>query len=271
MNKSYEKFKQALLDATHYDRKIEPNKKVFSASMLGNQKLQNYLQITIGAGSDKTEVDASTLGSLVHTAIKQAAQARNKFMKITYLPEHRFSHTLENGWTITGSIDLIDHEYNTIFDHKVTNTKSIIKIKKEGKDHPYALQLGVYKWLLSKESDIEYKSVITAFDKQASKFNQESLDMLQFIPIDTYSPEEIEKLLTAATDDLVTYMETSAEPAQCDTKSLMWYKKPGTDKSVPMRCKFFCSYKLVCPYYSIKGELMQGMGIKKYYKKKIKK
>lgn len=245
MNYKY-KYEQALIAKTQYSGSTSADSKIFSASMLGNELLQNYFRIKYGTKKD-TNFEANTFGSICQLGIDNAL-SDNK----DYISAHRMSYKLDNGWTISGEIDQYDVINNVIIDNKVSTETTLNKIKSEGKKHQYALQLGVYKWLMSKNNkNNEPKTCICLINKSQSYFKPNSKSVFNMIDVETYSPDEIEKMLIEQTNILDEYIDNNIEPSQC--KELWWFKQKGI--SIPMRCTHYCSYRSECKYY--KDDIMK--------------
>ena len=257
---------------TIYSRKTIPNNKVFSASMAGSELLEQYFIIKHGVPKDASNIfSASDLGSVFHLGMEEVFKDEDD-----YFTEKRFQHKLDNSdWTISAQIDLIDTKNKIIFDYKLSTTTAKDKILKQGKLHPYALQLAINLWLLSKtygeERTSKYKPCIAFFDKKGSLFNSESEEIFYPIFIDVMTLEETQEYLTEATTTLDKYIDNNKEPKQCKSSSLFWYKKPNQDKATPMKCEHFCSYKNICKHFSVKGSLLKTMGAQTYNKRKKEK
>ena len=240
--KDYEKM---LLDATVYSGNKEPGHKRFSASMLGSDLLQNFYNYKHGS-SDSIQFEANTFGSIYQLGVDLACKDN-----IQYLSAKRLSHTLDNGWEISGEMDQIDVINKVIFDNKVTTLTTIKSIRKEGKNHGYALQLGVYKWLLSKLERGPYTTVLPVVDKGFSYFNEKSPNQLEFVDVETYDPNEIELMLYEKTNELQTFIDLDEEPAECS--NLFWFARKGQRKK-KMRCIHYCDYSAKCKYYNHENE-----------------
>ena len=247
MSRDYKQFaEQVLLDATKYSGNQDSKKKIFSASMLGNDPLQNYLKYMHG-GKDGTKFEANSFGSVFHLGAEVA------FKDIESADvEKSMSVELSNGWIISGSVDLILNEHKTIIDWKTTTATAIAKSRTEGKHGGYGLQLGVYRYLLWKTENKLYNTALGMIDKGYSYFKANKNEQLEFVDIETHEPEEIEQLLLDATNELQQYIDLEQPPSQC--KELWFFGRKGQTK-VPMRCVHYCDQKNNCPYYSDKHEL----------------
>lgn len=241
-------YENMLLRAARYSGNKEPGKKSFSASMLGNDVLQNFLKFKHGS-SDSTQFEANTFGSIYQLGVDMAADLYNKSRQEEDRYSSAFRHkvTLANGWEVSGEMDQIDNELKVIFDNKVTTATTLASIKKEGKMHGYALQLGVYNWLMYKLTGEEYLTAIPLIDKGFSYFKPLKNNQLSFVEVETYSPDEIEAMLIEKTNELQQFIDLDQEPAEC--KNLFLYGRKGETKK-RMRCLFYCDFAEHCKYYS---------------------
>ena len=235
-------YEQMLLKASEYSGNKEPGKKTFSASMLGNEVLANYLKFMHGSQDSKV-YGANTVGSLYQLGVDSAAN----LMSEKYSSAERFTYELSNGWTISGETDQFDKERKVIFDNKVTTATAIGKVRSEGKNHGYALQMGVYKFLMFKKYGEVYPAVLPMVDKSYSYFKANKNEQLEFVDIETHEPEEIEQLLLDATNELQQYIDLEQPPSQC--KDLWFFGRKGQVKK-KMRCIHYCDQKVNCPYYT---------------------
>ena len=241
MAQNYKDFaEKVLLKAAEYTGNKEPGIKQFSASMLGNDVLSNYLKFKHGS-KDGIKFEANTFGSIFHLGAELA------FKDIPDVDtECSMKVELSNGWTISGSVDLVLHEFKQIVDWKTTTTTAISKVHQEGKDSAYALQLGVYKYLLLKTEDKLYNTSLGMVDKGYSYFKVNKNDQLTFVDVETYTPDEIEEKLLAKTNELQHYIDLDIMPDKC--ANIFPMKRKG-EPMKPMRCLYYCDQKDHCPYY----------------------
>ncbi len=232
---------QLFLKATRYTGNTEPDVKQFSASMLGNDPLQNYLKFKHGSPPEK-EFTAATFGSVFHLGAELAFKDTPNADVETSMKVK-----LQNGWTISGSVDLILHEHKQIIDWKTTTGTAIAKVKTEGRDGGYALQLAVYKYLLYKTQGKIYNTSLGMIDKSFSYFKTNKNDQLTFIEVETYTPEEIEQKLLNATNELQHFIDMDISPPQC---AELWFLKRKGQPAVKMRCRHYCDQNINCPHYN---------------------
>jgi len=256
-------YENMLLDATQYSgaRDALADKKVFSASMLGSPLLQNYLRIKYGTKKNKY-IGMNTLGSLYQLGIDVAAEKWNsrirqeaphdQILPMQYNSAMRLAHKLDNGWIISGEIDQYDLKNNVIWDNKLTTETTYKSIVKEGKYHHYALQLGVYKWLMMKNGIAKEEPIcgIPLANKSFSHYKTNKAGIIEFVEINTFSPDEIEQMLYDKTKELDMYFDMDQIPERPPMNQLMPYKRKGQARAIPMRCEHYCDYKQECPYYT---------------------
>lgn len=252
MRKGFQQYEQMLLDATRYTGNSQAGVHRFSASMLGDDLLQNYYKYMYGSKESK-QFEANTFGSLYQLGVDKACEKNDQ-----YLSGPRYSFTLDNGWEISGEIDQMDMINKIIFDNKVTTMTTIKKIRKEGKWHQYALQLGVYKWLLSKITKDEWMTALPVVDKGFSYFNDKSLNQIEYIEIETFEPDEIEKMLYERTNLLDEHIEAEEVPGECAN---LFFFKNKSGKTKKMRCIHYCDYSANCEYYNDRQQLNDMLGL----------
>jgi hypothetical protein len=256
VQKACKEYEEVLLKAAEYGGNKEKNKKIFSASMLGNDMLQNFLKFKHGSG-ESTQFEANTLGSIYQLGVDSAVDKTTEH-KLKYTSAMRIKVKLKNDWIISGEMDQIDWENQVIFDNKVTTSTTIGKINSESRNHSYALQMAVYRWLLhenaiaNEEEDIEFDTVLAVVDKGFSYFKKNKYNQLTFIETETYSFEDIEELLLKATNELDQYIELDQMPSKC--KNVFPYKERGSTITKPMRCIHYCDVAKHCPYYNQNGQ-----------------
>ena len=230
-----------LCEAAGYSGNMDSGKKEISASQLGNDTLQLFLKYKYGS-KDVTKFEANTFGSIFHMGAELA------FKDIPNVDtEHSMRHELSNGWTVTGSVDLILHDYELIVDHKTTTSTAIIKNQSETANGDYQLQLGVYRYLLWKTQNKLYNTSLSMVDKTYSYFKANKNDQLTFINVETHTVEDIEQLLLDKTNELQHYIDLDIAPDRCS--NVFPYKRKGA-ATKPMRCIYYCDNNNNCPHYS---------------------
>ncbi len=244
-------FQKLLLKATGYSGNKKANQKIISASGLGSDLLQLYLDYKNGKSED-TKFEASNLGSMYQLGVDKACEGSSQFQSAL-----RLNHVLPNGWTASGEMDQLDNENKIIIDNKVSTTTSKKKVKEGGKDHQYALQLGVYKYLLYKNGYGDYAGALAFIDKGASYYKPNSGDTLELFEVETYSYEEIEAMLVEKSNKLQEFIDIDEEPPVCADR--FPYKSKGV--TISMRCRHYCDFNKYCSHYnadrSDRGSILQ--------------
>jgi len=244
--KAFEKYEKMLLKASEYSGRQGHNEKIFSASMLGNDVLQNYLKIKYPP-SKQHKFRQNSLGSIYQLGVDNAVKLWNNDKKIEdYKSALRLEYKLSNGWIISGEIDQIDWENKIIFDNKMITETRISKIKKDGKNDSYSLQLSVYRFLMNKKYEKDFKCAIASINKTFSDYRSNKADLLTFIEVETLEPDETERLLLNKTNELDKYLDNDIEPDECENK--YWFRKGMVNK--PMRCLLYCDYSKHCKFYN---------------------
>ena len=231
-----------LVKAAAYGGNMDAGKKEISASQLGNDDLQIYLKYMNG-GKDSNEFGANTFGSIYHLGAEEA------FKDVPNTEtEKSMRYELSNGWTVTGTVDLLLHDFKMIVDHKTTTSTSIASTVKDGRNSSYALQNGVYKLLLWKTKKLkDYIAVLPMVDKGYSHFKKNKFNQLTFVETETYDLEDIEQMLIDKTNKIQEYIDLGIEPPEC--ANLFWFGAKGTKKK-PMRCIHYCDQKENCGAYN---------------------
>ena len=237
-----------LVSASAYSGESRAQQKVFSASMLGNDMLQNYLSWKYGK-SDKSKYGANTTGSIYQLGCDEAV---NKYEKdvleqgasVTYIARYesalRIQRTLPNGWTISGEMDQVDHKLKVIIDNKVVNGTAFKEIMKNDIDHQYNLQLSTYQWLLEPTHG-RYEAILSIVNKAGAAIRN---DQYATLHLNTHSSEDIEAAFIAETDALSFYIDNDMIPERCDIF------KYGKVKDRPARCALYCDHNHHCPHYN---------------------
>ena len=249
-------FENMLLESAEYSGNKLPEQKIFSASMLGNDMLQIYLKYFNGTTSQK-QYGMNTLGSVYQLGADVAADNWNERHYSQKKPQYqqalRLTYKLSNGWTISGEMDHIDWINNVIVDNKVVTETSVLKVKSEGKDNGYALQMGVYQFLLYNhmkttfkipEPEI-FKVLLPMINKGHSLYKKiNKTNILNMIEPETYSLADIEQLLIDKTNLLQEYIDLNEFPPECEN---LWWFGFGAAPKKKMRCLHYCDQSKFCP------------------------
>lgn len=241
MNSWKDYVRQTFLKKTRYTGNKEPGRRVFSGSMLGNDPLINYLKFKHGSNDD-TEFGANTLGSVFHLGAEEVFKEEPNTDT-----EFSLSRKLDNGWTISGSIDLILHDYKKIVDWKLTTATTIKNVNKERRRNNYVLQLGVYKYLMYHATKEVYETALGVADKGFSHFKDNKNDQLELMDLATFDVDEIEAMLYEKTNELDEYIKLDQEPPRC--KNLFVYAPRG-QRAIKMRCRHYCDNNMHCSHFN---------------------
>ena len=223
-----------LIEKTQYGGNSNPNSKAISASEFGKDILQIYLRQKYGVIENES-FSQNTIGSICHIGIQE-------LLKDKYMFEYDLEHKMSNGWSITGSIDLLNIKDREFFDIKVTKSYTIEKVMKEP-DHQYIWQLSVYKYLLEKHFGFDFNGYLLFVLKDGG-FNFKSMrenPSIEIVNPHLKSNEEVEQKFY----QIVDILESGIEPEQCKD---LWWRKTKTG-SMPMRCSKYCSYNKYCKYF----------------------
>lgn len=228
-----------LLEASGYSGNKKAGEKIISASSLGNDDLQLFLDYKHGKKED-TKFEASNLGSIYQLGVDLACQGNEQYRSST-----RYTHVLPNGWTVSGETDQEDLINKVIIDNKTSTGTALKKVKSEGKDHQYALQLAVYKYLIWKNTGEDFSGALAFVDKGASYFKPTSGDTMNLVEVETYNYEEVEEMLIQKTNKLQEFIDLDVEPDMCANR--FPYTSRGVTK--PMRCLYYCSFNDKCRHF----------------------
>lgn len=213
-----------------YDK--EKKEKSISASSITKDILQLWFEQNDYEKEEK--LSDATLGSIVHLGMEKIFE--NTFnLKDDVTIEKRFSKEII-GWEITGKPDIIIGD--TIYDYKTGKNYSRKQFLKEGKNHPYSIQLSIYNWLIGGNK----KAKILWMMKDSKAIDGEPV----FIEDDVIlmNDTEVETLLVDKILELEKY-PSDVMPDECND---LWLRKvKGT--VIKMKCKLYCGYKNVCPYF----------------------
>lgn len=136
---------------------------------------------------------------------------------------------------------------NTICLPVILSTNRIMEIKKQGKNNAYAIELALARYLYGKEANL----AVIAIDRLFTNYKPMQTKLLNFIPIeDTYSNEEIDRMLRERIEALDKALESKTPPNRCT--NLRWHNKGGV--SIPMQCKHYCKYSHVCEHNKTKSK-----------------
>ncbi len=239
-----------VLKATEYGGAREPERKRLTASGLSTPMLQEYLKYMHGVPNNK-EIDATTIGSLGHLACEQLLQNLSGIQT-----EVSLSHKFDNGWELSGSMDVVNLQHRWIGDFKFTKFGAGTKVKaaiKSGKHHDYIVQLNVYRYLYKKIHEVDMKMRLYMFYKDGGVNYKTGGDIPhnEIIEIPLISDFEITEMFMDKVKALEGYIELNETPSKC-TDIYHYSNKAGVNRD--LRCELWCSYSDVCPYYEKQQE-----------------
>ena len=120
-----------------YDGESKP--KHLSASQISKEPLELWLDQK-GYDKNPEKLSDATLGSIVHLGLEKILESQDlDGIDI----EKRLELSLNNGWTISGKPDLVDHKNKVIYDYKTGKNYTKKMLDKDGKNHGYAIQMAV--------------------------------------------------------------------------------------------------------------------------------
>ncbi len=231
------------LKATKYSGTRQPCEKIISASSLGKEPYYLMMEYLYGKTDEQTEYGANTTGSIYQLGIDAVIEKFGKPGR--YLVAHRMKHTLENGWTISGEVDIYDSVENVIIDDKLLAGKGFEDFVKNVETHDYNMQLATYKYLFLKTKNIQNVGTAAhAVNKAGSAIKNNSYKNFDLV---TVEPEKIEQIATELTDKLQWYIDNDMLPNGEDECNVFKY---GKTEGVPNRCRLYCDYNKVCPAYN---------------------
>ena len=241
------KLEKIILDATEYSGNKKKEIRAISASAIGKEPIEIYLRYKHGVNQSEN-IEQTTLGSLLHLGLEHIFKKHDGF-----ITEHDFSeYELENGWKITGTSDLIDMNTKTIHDYKMIKNFPIKKIKEEGIENSYVQQLNVYRILAENEFNTKFNTSILAFNKEGG-INTRTGDLIpsyEEISLPKIEDKIIINMALEKTNIVQEHIDNDTIPEKCED---VWLRKIK-QKTVPMKCAFYCSYSNECPHYNPKKE-----------------
>ncbi len=247
---------KTILEATAYQSGYvnKDDKYVISASMVGNEPIQNYLSIIHGkVASDK--IDDSTLGSVFHRGMEDIMhEKRGSGNSPIYGIEHSMHVDLSNGWVLSGTADLVINEKDADFeirDYKLTKSYAHKMFLKEKYSHNYTKQLQVLEALF-REGDNRPQAInkVTLicdyFVKDAKAVDYELTHRPEVVPNkegteDVRASEVTLAEVVQITDSLQGYLEGGEVPPECTDK---WIRNVK-GVIVPTKCVLYCSHNKV--------------------------
>ena len=242
-------YEDLILKSTQYSGSREPNARVLSASSINkeNYYLMNQYKFQ---KKEQESFGANTIGSIFQLGIDAAIQKNDSEGR--YIFGKRMEYELENGWKISGELDVMDTIENVIIDNKVISAYSYKDVMKNIPSSDYNLQVATYVMLdhISKrQEDVDAgyahaepaRGALAIINKGGSASKN---DIYTTLELNMYSPEEMMELYVLKAKKLQHFIDTDTMPDEvCDTA------KFGMEKGVPKRCTLYCDYRDVCPNY----------------------
>lgn len=252
--------KKIILEETAYVSgsagNIPDNELSISASQLGKEDLQIYLQMIYGPQPEEHITDA-TLGTIFHKGMETIIREKSKKETeagVEYYAEQSFSTKIIDGWWLTGTADLViaTSEGFEIHDYKLTKKYTVKSYLSNPTDHQYTLQLSALEYLLREENMEVYipgiESVIDFFLKDSIKTKFEAVH--EPIVVKTKRSDEIIELFKKKANAIQHHLDNATIPSECKDR---WPRKVS-GKTVDTLCEYYCSQKKNCPYYKKKQE-----------------
>ena len=242
-------YEDLILKSTQYSGSREPNAKILSASSINkeNYYLMNQYKFQ---KKEQESFGANTIGSIFQLGIDAAIQKNDSEGR--YIFGKRMEFELENGWKISGELDVMDTIENIIIDNKVISPYAYKDVMKNIPSSDYNLQVATYVMLdhiSKKQEDIDAgnahaeqaRGALAIINKGGSASKN---DIYTTLELNMYSPEEMMEMYVLKAQELQHYINTDTMPEEvCDTA------KFGMEKGVPKRCTLYCDYRDVCPNY----------------------
>jgi len=231
-----------IIEKTQYQGNNKPNVKQISASQFGNELLQIWLRYKYGV-PEKNDFNQATIGTLVHIGIQELIKTEPEIET-----EKDVLVKFSNGWSLSGSIDIVDNKEKVLYDIKVTKQYTITLLRENPKHH-YIWQLSVYRYLMKELTGSDYDIKLLAVLKDGSDFNIRngySVPHYEIIDLEPISYKEIEKRFNEIVEQLESYEQIGSYPEQCKNLQIRKLKNGNIIKA---KCEILCSYKDVCPYY----------------------
>ena len=226
------------LDGTKYSGTRQPKERVISASSLGKEPYYLMLEYLHGKSDEQKEYGANTTGSIYQLGIDSILKGDPR-----YWIAHRMKYELENGWIVSGEIDIFDVEEKVIVDAKLLSGGSYESTIKDDINSDYNLQQASYKMLFEKVEKIyDVKTALHAVNKAGSAAKK---NILKNFEIQTYDSDTIIQMLLEKTNEVQYYIDKGTMPLEvCDIF------KYGKTNGIANRCRLYCDYRDKCPNYN---------------------
>ncbi len=230
-----------------YKGKQEPKK--ISASQCGAPLLQLYLSQTCEVVDGPNSFSKATNGSIAHLGMEKLV-IDEKMDNVEV--EVDMQRMLPNGWKITGTSDLIDHEDRVVVDYKFEMNYAYKMHFKDGPDAPYNMQGACYSWLCCDDGpagivDLDYDFHIMSFITDHSPIKKDHpAEAIQVTHMPIYDNTTFGQKMLEKTNKLENHINMGLVPDECDD---VWFRKVN-GVTIKTRCAYYCKFSSVCPYYS---------------------
>lgn len=243
-----------ILDYTKYVRNEDV--KSISASQIGNDLLQNYL-IALFPNEPQLSITQATFGSLTHGTMEQILRG-NVFVQdneseMNVYTEMACSAPLPNGWTVTGTVDMLLEGVTNrvIVDHKLTKVYAGKMFNQSSMSHQYTTQLNTYSYMFSRTDQLPTSMFLNMMYKDADPLKNESAQELIEVP--AIPNDEMEQRLVNVTNELEAAIDSGELPPKCTN---LWSRKvakgPYAGTEIDSKCEFYCSQNKICPHFTSK-------------------
>lgn len=257
--------KKIILNNTQYvsgsNGKIPEDAFSISASQLGKDTLQIYLQMIYGP-QPETEVTDATLGTIFHKGMEEIVLSKDKYILGTSLDanfvraETSRHLKMKNGWYLTGTSDLeiiSDHSVQ-IRDYKLTKVYAGKMYKKDPRNHTYGIQASALTYLYSHMSSRPVSSIVNIIDffyKDANRMKSEPTH--EPIVHTPHSAQEISNMFNIKSSELQGHIDNATIPPVCED---LWPRKiKAGSPLINSKCEWYCGQKHNCPYYKDSGKM----------------
>lgn len=216
---------------TSYTCSIKPDDKSLSASSFNLEPQQLVLRYKYGNIEPEWTFNESVFGSIEHLGFESIFKNNPR-----YECEAK-GIAIINGWTITGSVDLLDKKFKSIYDWKILNSNSFKKaINKES----YIANMSIYRLLFP-----EYNNTfLFAINKSGKSSNKSFYDIVD-VSDSIWSPDKTKDHIV----DLTTNIEQWLIKPKIIPECKVW-QFGRTKQGRPAKCELYCSWKDVCPVYT---------------------
>lgn len=244
---------KVFLDGTKYSGTREPGDRTISASSLGKEPYYLMLEYLYGKKDEQEEYGANTTGSIYQLGIDSILRDNPR-----YWIAKRMKYVLENGWTVSGEIDIFDTYEKIIIDDKVLSGGGFDSAIKDDINSDYNLQQAVYVMLMDKVENItDVGAGLHAVNKAGSAAKQ---NIYKNFELTLHDIDTIINMLLEKTNILQHHIDNHTMPTQPNEMCDIF--KFGKTNGVANRCKLYCDYKDKCPQYNQNSHITTNLSLK---------